>query len=321
MTKLTDPAIHEQASLWVFRLRAGHCTAADRQALKEWLESDRRHEAAYRLAESAWRSFSHAGEQPHPQLVAARLLFRHTQSRRRKTISGRIAAAASLLLLIVGGPVAWQWTHTENYATVKGQRSEILLSDGSRVELNTDTQIRVNYAWRTRKVTMERGEALFTVAHDSEKTFEVIAAKGRIRDIGTRFNVRRWRDETTVSVLEGEVAVSTESSSIAENLLPGRQVRFNNQGSLSAPAEFDPKTVTAWQSGLLAFKSTPLAEVLDELSRYHNVELTLADPALRELKVSGDFPSNDLNGALNVITAALPVKAVRKSPGLIVLEH
>ena len=321
MIKSTNPSIHEQASQWVFRLHADHCTTVEHQAFKDWLALDPAHLSAYQYAESAWQSFSHSNEQANAQLAAARVLFRQAQNLQQKKRSRRITAAATLLLVIGGAPFAWQWANTEIYSTIKGQRSEITLSDGSHIELNTDTQIRVNYAWQTRQVTLERGEAIFTVEHNPTKPFEVIAAKGRIRDIGTRFNVRQWHNETTVSVLEGEVAVITESSSITENLLVGQQVHYNYQGNLSDLAEFDQKTVTAWQNDLLVFKKTPLSEVLDQLSRYQNVGLTLSDSALRDLKVSGDFPSNDLDGALNVITTALSIKAVRKSPTLIVLSH
>ena len=321
MIKSTDPSIREQASLWVLRLHADHCTVANHQAFKDWLALDPTHLSAYQHAESVWQNFSHADQQDNSQLAAARVLFRLAQNRQQKKRSRRMTAAASLLLLIGGAPFAWQSANTEIYSTVKGQRSGITLSDGSRIELNTDSKIRVNYAWQTRQVTLERGEALFTVVHNPTKPFEVISAKGRVRDIGTRFNVRQWHDETTVSVLEGEVAVTTESGSIAEHLSFGQQVHYNNHGKLSVLSEFDQKIVTAWQNDLLVFKKTPLSEVLDQLSRYQNIELTLSDSALRDLKVSGDFPSNDLDGALNVITTALSIKAVRKSPILIVLSH
>lgn len=321
MITSTQPSIYEQASHWVLRLRADDCTAAERQAFKDWLALDPTHLSTYQHAESVWQNFSQADQQANAQLASARALFRQALQQQQKKRSKRIATAASLLLAVGSAPFAWQWANTTLYTTLKGQRTEITLSDGSRIELNTDTQIRVNYAWQTRQVTLEHGEALFTVVHNPEKPFEVIAAKGIIRDIGTRFNVRQWHDETTVSVLEGEVAVTTETNTLAEHLQIGQQVQYNHQGRLSDLAKFDQKTVTAWQNDLLVFKKTPLSEVLDQLSRYQNVELTLADPALRDLKVSGDFPSKDLDGAINIITTALSIKAVRINQAAIMLTH
>ena len=323
MIKSITPSIHEQASFWVLRLHADDCTAAERREFQAWLAKAPTHLQAYQKAEGLWQSFSLANQHPAQQIAFARDQLRQArqqQHHRQQIRSGRLAAAA--LLLATGiAPFGWNWLQTETYSTVKGQRAEITLSDGSHVELNTDSQVRVNYAGQTRQVSLDRGEALFTVAHNPEKPFEVIAAAGRIRDIGTRFNVNQWRGETIVSVLEGEVAVSTGSSSITQNLLPGQQIHYDNSGSISALAEFDHKTITAWRDGLLVFKKASLSEVLDQLSRYHGIELKISDPKLRDLKVSGDFPSNDLNRALDVITTALPIKANRDNPGLIVLER
>lgn len=320
--KTTIPdTIHEQASLWVFRLHAEDCTAIECGEFQRWLAKAPTHLQAYQKAESLWQSFSHAHGQPHPHIELARSQLRQAQRQRyrQQTRSRRLAVAASLLLAIGSAPFGWDWLNTETYTTAKGQRAEITLNDGSRIELNTDSQMRVNYAWQARQVTLERGEALFSVAHDPGKPFVVIAALGRIRDIGTHFNVRQWHGDTTVSVLEGEVAVSTETSPTAQNLLPGQQLQYDSHGGLSALAEFDNKAVTAWRDGLLVFNNTALSEALEQLSRYHAIELKIADPKLGGLKVSGNFPSNDLGRALEVITTALPVKVIRKTPTLIVL--
>ncbi|WP_446810633.1 FecR family protein [Methylomonas sp. 2BW1-5-20] len=322
MTNSTDPQLFEQAGRWVLKLHNTASSDTERRAFKAWLASDPRHLPAYRHAESLWRSFDASSQQPaDPQLVNARARFREAQKQTQKPRRAHLRGIALVTLLIAATPLSWQWLNTTTYTTAKGQRLRIILSDGSKIELNTDSQLRVKDTWHSRQATLEQGEAMFDVVHDPMKPFEVAAAAGRIRDVGTRFNVSRWHDTTTVSVLEGEVEVSTASSTLRELLLPGRQISYDQRGSLSAQAKFDAGEVTAWQRDLLVFNNTPLADALNQLSRYHNVELRLADPSLGSLKVSGDFPSKNLDAALQVISAALPVKAAQKSPGLIVLER
>jgi len=112
----------------------------------------------------------------------------------------------------------------------------IQLSDGSRIDLNTDTELSIQYTWTARSVKLERGEALFSVVHNPEKPFEVIAAGGRIQDIGTRFNIYRQADRVSVTVLEGEVSVAAKQNATAQNLIPGQQISYDSTGQTSAIA-------------------------------------------------------------------------------------
>lgn len=322
MIKPTDPDIAEQASHWVLKRLDGAGSNTEQRAFQAWLDADPRHLPAYRHAAAVWRNFAPSEGQPADvNLTNARAQFREAQYQIRRARNRRLRGLALAALLVATPPLTWNWLNSAEYRTGKGQRLSVALADGSRVELNTDSRLRVNYAWQTRQVTLERGEAVFDVKHDPAKPFEVLAPSGRIRDIGTRFNVYQGRDGTTVSVMEGEVEVATVSSTLNERLPAGSQIHFDARGSLGARTSFDAYAVMAWQKNLLVFRNAPLTEVLEQLSRYHAVDLQLADPALRDLKVSGDFPSTDLTGALKVIAAALPIKIRQAASGVIVLDR
>lgn len=317
-----SPSLHEQASHWVVRLRAPDCSVSERQAFRDWLAQSPRHRRIYQNAEAIWHDFNSAGSPPDPRLVAARDCLRRAKIKRRRALHGkRLSIATSLLIAAIGIPLAWDWINTDRYLTPKGQRQHIALRDGSTIELNSNSQMQVRYGWRSREAVLERGEALFNVVHDESKPFGVAAGHGKIHDIGTRFNVRLLNNAATVSVLEGEVAVATEQRPAPQNLAAGQQIKYDANGLAAAPTSFDATTVAAWREGMLVFKKTALAEVLEQLSRYHDVELRVADPQLQNLKVSGDFPTDDLNLALNAISAALPIKAVRKNQRLIEFER
>jgi transmembrane sensor len=216
-------------------------------------------------------------------------------------------------------PMCRIWLDNGVYRTTKGEHSRIELSDGTRIDINTDSELRVAYTWSRRSVTLNQGEASFSVTHDAGKPFEVGAAGGLIRDIGTQFNVYRQKDRVAVTVLEGEVSVASGTGRNAQRLRPGMQLTYTGNGDIKLLEAVDTDSVTAWRENRLVFKGAELGEVLEQLGRYHAVDLMLGDASLQHLKVSGSFSTGDLDLALNTIAAGLPVKVMRHGAGQVVL--
>jgi len=314
-----DP-VHEQAIFWVTRLHSGDCTEADRQTFAAWLAQDQAHRTAYQEVSVFWEGLSQIEPHAKPQLDEARSYLRKARQRRR-TLSGKgLAGGLSLILIIGFSPRWWALITTDHYITAKGESSSIQLSDGSRIDLNTGTELSVQDTWTTRSVKLEHGEALFSVVHNPGKPFEVIAANGLIRDIGTRFNVYNEAGQVSVTVLEGEVSVTAGQKSIAHNLTAGQQLSYDAKGQTSAIANADVAAITAWKKAQLVFNGQPLSVVLEQLGRYHEITLQVTDPHLQSLKVSGVFPSNNLSLALATIAGALPVKITSPASRVFVIE-
>lgn len=311
-----DPPIHEQASLWASRLHSGNCSPAERRAFQDWLEQSEEHQKVYSDIEALWQDLGDIGTVAGPQVAAARAYLQKSRQSRTRSL----ALAASVLLAAIAFPYAWSWLHTETYRTEKGEHARIELADGSRIELNTDTEVRVHYSWSSRTVTLDRGEALFSVVHDSERPFQVLAAGGRIRDIGTRFDVYRQADRVSVTVLEGEVEVTWENGAAVQNVSPGQRFSYDRSSQPIELAQVDAEAVAAWREGRLVFKGESLGRVLEHLGRYHDVVLQTQDPKLRSLKVSGTFPTNDLKLALDAMAGALPIEITRIDARHVVLE-
>ena len=301
--------VHEHAIFWVTRLQSDVCTDQDRHDFEAWLAQSDAHRSAYQQVIVFWTGLTQIEPHAGPQLTAARTYLRKTRQSHRRTFSEkRMAGALSLVFLLGFSPFLWSWLTTDNYRTAKGQSSSIQLSDGSRIELNTDTELSVQDTWINRSVKLVRGEALFSVVHNKEKPFTVIAAGGHIQDIGTRFNVYQQADQVSVTVLEGEVSVTAKQGSAVQYLLPGQQISYDAKGQTSAIVQADIDTTTAWQQSQLVFKSQSLSVVLEQLGRYHEASLQVQGTRLQNLKVSGVFPTNNLNLALNTIAGALPIK-------------
>lgn len=298
--------IQKQATEWVTRLQSGNCTDTERYAFDDWLAASEQHRVAYEQVSAFWQDLTQIEPHAEAELAAARAYLRDQRQTRRTLSEKRAATVLSLLLVMSAAPFFWSWLHTHNYHTAKGERASIELSDGSHIELNTDTTLSVQYTDSGRKVTLHHGEALFTVIHNAEKPFTVTANKGVIQDIGTRFNVYQQPAKVSVTVLEGEVSVS--SNTATHNLKPNQQLDYDNNGQISPITQVDVNTTTAWQNKQLIFKAQPLSVVIEQLARYHDVQLQIADAKLQGLKVSGIFPSDDLQLALNTIASALPIK-------------
>jgi transmembrane sensor len=311
--------LHEAASRWVTLEHSGTITPAQRQDFNRWLNESEDHRRAYREMDAFWLGLAPLQQAAAPELAAARAYLRQAR-RKRSVLRPGLALVASVLFLMAAVPIFRVWLGNGVYQTAKGEQAHIALSDGTRIDLNTDSALRVAYDGAERKVFLERGEALFTVAHDAAHPFAVYAADGRIRDLGTQFNVYRHGDQVTVTVLEGEVGIDSAHSFATQSLLPGMQLTYRHDGRVGVPHQVETGAATAWRGGRLVFKSQALDEVLVQLGRYHAVELVLDGASLKRLKVSGSFPTDDLDLALNTIAAGLPVKIVRSESGSVVLE-
>lgn len=298
----SDPA-RSQAIDWLMRLRTEDCTETERHAFNNWLQENISHRQAYEALQAQWQWMEQFQDASFPARDAA-LRYRGRSTRR----FFKYAVAASLLLTL--GVTAFMpngWVgipHT--YIAGKGERQTVVLADGSSIELNTESEVRVHFnRWR-RSVEMIKGEAFFTVSHDAERPFDVRAGSGRIRDIGTAFEVYIKPELVLVAVQEGIVEVQT---SAARRLSAGQQLAFSGNGEFQSVSDQDVAGLTAWRQGNIVFRDRPLADVLAEIGRYHDARIRLQHEALGKLRVSGIFHTSELDNTLNAIAAILPVKA------------
>ncbi|APR04190.1 FecR family protein [Thauera chlorobenzoica] len=237
---------------------------------------------------------------------------------RRGTPSPKTTAAAIVLVLL--GGVLWldPAYRSEHHASTVGERRVVVLADGSRITLDTDTALDVSWHLRSRRSTLERGRASFDVAPSVVRPFEVAAGALNVRVLGTVFDVRRDARSASVTVLEGRVLAGT-ATSVATPLTPGQRLTAVT-GQAPAAEHVDPRTAAAWQAGRLVFERTPLREALAELARYRSAPLRLADEALGTLAVSGVFDAANTDQLLELLPRILPVRVVHATDGAITIH-
>ncbi|MDO9214662.1 MAG: FecR family protein [Methylococcales bacterium] len=312
--KHSQKLLRQQAIDWLMTRQSETCTEADRQAFARWLAEDDNHRLVYQQVEKHWQWMAQFKNADFPARQQA------LSYRRKSPITTWSYRFASILLLVAGLTAfsANGWLGSfESYATAKGERQTVTLADGSTLELNTDSEVRVHLNHWQRSVELVRGEVFFQVAHDEQKPFEVRADNGRIRDIGTAFNVYRQAEQVLVGVQEGIVEVEALDK---RQLLAGQQLAFNHDGVFQAADELNIAELTAWRQGKMVFHNQSLQAVLAELSRYHNTPIRLHSARLNDLRVSGTFHTAKPDDALNAISSLLPVTVHHTANHEIVLK-
>lgn len=314
-------SVASTASAWLVRIETGTVTADERRHFAEWLAADPAHPAAYREAERFWRSLDGLSQDDIRELD--RYLPRKSDFQRPgPTHSRRRLTAMAACVLLVAGAGLWLalalWP-LGDYRTAVGEQRTIALPDGSTVQLNTDTALSIAMTDGSRRLTLHRGEAFFTVTPDRARPFEVTAGQGTIRALGTAFNVRTDGDRTTVTVSEHSVRVRLEHEPSID-VQAGEQLRYQPSGWLGSVERTDLSRTLAWQQHRLMFENRPLPEVLEEVARYRSGRFVfLRDQSLSTLLVTGSFDTERLDRFLPALEESLPIRIVTFADRVILL--
>ncbi|MDC7684536.1 FecR family protein [Asticcacaulis sp. BYS171W] len=275
------------AAAWLARLQNEDRTPAAEAAFEAWLATTPGATEAFDRVSGVWDILPDAA--PLARIKAANDT-RAAPKARRFFLP---AVAAALIATIGLGIYAFQ-SRAVVYETRPGQQRTLTLSDGSRVMLNTDTEVQVRYSGARRQINLTHGEALFEVRHDAARPFLVRAGDEQVRALGTVFVVRREPESVAVTLLKGKVEVAplSKDPDAAVILSPGERatVRDTARPVLDRPAV---ATVTAWRRGEIIFSDTSLAEAVGEINRYSTTRIVLSDRRMAALRVSGVFQAQD----------------------------
>lgn len=310
-----------EAADWFAANREG-LDAEQRQRFTLWLQSSAEHVEEYLIVSRlAGELRAAAGSSPVPLaalLEAARAEKEPPlQPARRPARAGhsapgrwRYAAAAAALAALAAGLVWLGMPRTQpvpaaakvqRFSTQHGEQRSERLADGSMLSLDTETVVAVRYDSAQRLLTLERGQAVFAVAHDPARPFRVLAGAAEVVAVGTRFDVYLKGNSTLVTVTEGRVTVDSVvapgaarpagRSSVA--VAAGEMVRVESGQPPSGPQPIDASRATAWLHRQISFEAAPLGEVAAEFNRYAAVPVEIETPALRSVAISGVFSVDD----------------------------
>lgn len=317
--------IAEEAAEWFIEFRTGDVDDAGRQAFDRWVRRSQEHLRAYLEYAAIWNesgalNAAHhldadaliklassadnvvhldredAGIQPTP---AAAVHQQPAPSTRTARKTSRWAIAASVAFLALGSAAVYlfQARSANTYATGVGEQRSIRLVDGSTIEINSRSRLRVAFSDAQRTVELLEGQALFDVAKDSSRPFVVRSGDASVRAVGTQFDVYKKSGGTVVTVVEGKVAVAAAGSSNGQlpTLSAGERLMVAPQTETRAapiPERVDVAAATAWRQRQLVFDSVPLAQVAEEFNRYSERPLIVEEGAGDVLQLSGVFTTD-----------------------------
>jgi transmembrane sensor len=321
--------IQEQACLWISRLDRG-LLDEEKMQLDAWLGESNAHRRALLDAASLWDDMSVLNELsglfPQPQ-------SRKTMSNPRmgKQIMWSMAATFFVVAVALSVVVQRIWFESapqfanisEKVQTGVGEQKNVVLADGSKLHLNTNSIVTVDFSSEARNIVLLRGEAHFEVAHDKQRPFSVTAGSNTVTAVGTAFNMQYVDDNAfELVVTEGKVLVKDRFSVSSNDLLFGRKSvteegllmfageKATVQGKVEERENLSQNDIDddlAWQQGMIVFKGEPLEAVLAEIGRYTPVRFNISDDTLRKRRVAGYFKVGDIDGLLSALKSSFNI--------------
>ena len=236
-----------------------------------------------------------------------------------------LTAAAVAGMATLGGWLIVTAPDRATHRTERGGFERVVLPDGSTALLNTNTEMRMRFTRQRREIVLTHGEALFTVARDERRPFEVCVGDSTIGAIGTSFDVR-LRDPRGVEVMvaQGTVAIdrtpgSTPSAGARALLSAGDDALLDARGATQTAhiGESDIERRLAWTRGQIWLSQSTLADAIAEFNRYNSRQLVLGDPTLATLRVGGSFTATDPTAFLAALERIFGIEARARAQQII----
>jgi transmembrane sensor len=291
--------LHE-AGEWIQRLNKSTDPLLAEDWLK-WCQADPENLPAFERIQAVWDGFS--------AVTPARAAH------------SRIALAAAAGVLIVAGAATWfglRYSAEQVFDTAISEQRMETLSDGSRLDLAPDSRVSLRFTEGLREVRLDRGEAFFTVAHNTARPFIVHVGGLTVTAVGTAFDVRTGPSSTEVTVSEGRVSVGAVNAP-ATGAGVGERVTFSRPARRLSVAAVDPRIAESWRDGTLQYVGEPLEDVVSDVNRYNRRKIAVA-PALLQSRFTGTVSTANVGDWLAALQQIFPVDVVDQGSNGILIQ-
>jgi transmembrane sensor len=316
-----NPTITNQAAQWITILDGGELSEGQRLDFNAWVDDPRnaRELGAVRTLLSLIQELPEKKAATLRRMPLSFARFPALTELFENPLRLSCATAAVLAVLVVGAWFTFRPVReyfTQAYTTEKGESRTLVLKDGTVVHLNTQSRVRWIGVGKDRRVALELGEVLFEVAHDATRPFVVTVGNSEIRDLATEFDVyRKSNGSVVVTVLSGQVSI--KDLGIDDNppawaerqLKPNEQVEYTSASLIADVHSIDATKAVRWREGWLETVGQSFSTVVNELNRYSNKQILIADPRVdgARFKLGGALGIHDIPAALNFIKETAPV--------------
>lgn len=311
--------IEAEAARWLESSVCEGWSSEQQEELNEWLAVSLSHRVAFVRLKAAWNETNRlAALCPAASGDVERSPF---LSRCSPRLVLRVAAVVLLAIVGIAAYVNLSVPKSPSvYATPVGGHEIIRLSDGSTVELNTNTSLRVSVSADRRMVWLDRGEAYFQINHDPVRPFIVMAGTRRITDLGTKFVVRREPDRLKVAVVEGRVWLDAVTGKAQSALVDADQSAVVTERSISITRKSGETLADSlgWRHGVLVFDDTTLADAVTEFNRYNHQKMVIADREAASQTIGGTFPKDNVEAFTRVARQILGLRISNNGKQIII---
>ncbi len=296
------------------KLLEGEVSTEEEKAFNDWLNAETTNKQVYFQLKELW--YHKQDQTNNSQAIAAydklinRIKFAEgtlSQSRVRKIsfqVNQFVKYAAIVIFIISFGYLASYYISNESsgseFCTIsvpKGNKSEVVLPDGSRIWLNNNSKLVYpkEFNNKIRKVELT-GEGFFEIKPNAKVPFVVQTSDISIRVLGTKFNVSAYPNDKFIetTLVSGKVTIRSNESPAVENILsPGESSTYDKISNLMTKNQVDTKFYTYWMKGEFVFKDEKFETLAKRIERIYNVEISFQDESLKDKKYTGDFKVDD----------------------------
>lgn len=308
---------------WMVEIDRAPHDPAIKAGFQAWLGRRENHAMIFGEVRKVWEAAPHmppklAGQwQQRGRTNVMAMPSRRPPVSRRQWLIG--AAAASVAAAFAAGNLI---DFRADHATGTGERKDVALADGSQIQLDTNSAIRIAFGPHQREIVLLRGRAFFAVEKDPQRPFAVTAGNAQAIALGTRFDVRHDGSQVAVAVEEGQVAVTLDGRNLLTHgiLTGGEALALDLSTGAARETNISPEVMGAWREDRLVVDGWSVAQVLDELGRYHRGIILLRDEALGARLVSGVYDLRRPIEALRAVAEAQGGRVTEISPWFLVIS-
>lgn len=339
--------IEKTAAAWLLKRESAEWSTTDEAALEQWLQASTSHRVSFIRLRSVWQEAGRlkvvsaafaAGHVP-PRGAIRRAPF-FAMKRRRASADDAVldsigadasdsgaraparriryyGLAASIVIALAAFTVValnmWPMSRP-SYSTAVGGLATVPLDDGSKITLNTASEIQLEMSDRERRVELVRGEAFFDVATDPARPFVVYANDKRVIAVGTQFAVRMKPEGLQVVVAEGRVRVDKatvigDPEPLAELVAGNVAMADRSMVRVQVQPMAEVEQALSWRAGYVVLSRTSLDDAVAEFNRYNRRQLVVDDPALAEIQVGGNFKADNIDGFVRLLEEGFHIRA------------
>jgi transmembrane sensor len=314
-----EQPVRGQIVEWLMRLQEEPDDRRLRAEFDAWLAQSDHHRRAYRDMETLWQQAEEVGSiraNRRPDDRARRSPRLGRRLNRRWTAAAGLALAASLAIFVL--PTVRLWL-TADYQTGVAELRDVLLDDGSRVTLDAQTAIVVDYTEGRRSVTLLSGQAFFEVMPSQERPFVVKANTVAVRVTGTAFDVATAKAGVAVAVRSGSVNVTEGGRGVVADLTGGQQLQLSRNG-VAARSAISSDDVGVWRDHRLVVYDRPIRDVVQQIARHTNAVILFTDSGIADQLVTATIDLRHPHEALRAVVDLKYGKIVEISPYIVVIS-